>query len=61
MAGAPDSRDWLERVLGLSVADQARARRLAAESGERLSRALRRLGAASDAAIADALAAPLRA
>lgn len=57
MTRAPASPDWLERVAGLSGADQARARRLAADSGERLARALRRLGAASDVAIADALAA----
>ena len=49
--------DWLDTVAGLSSADAARARRLATETGEALSRALRRLGTASDAAIARALAA----
>ena len=49
--------EWLDRVAGLSPADAARARRLAQETGEPLTRALRRLGTASDSAIADALAA----
>lgn len=49
--------EWLDRVAGLSPADAARARRLAQETGEPLTRALRRLGTASDPAIADALAA----
>lgn len=57
MMDSTPSDDWLDRVAGLSAADRSRAQRLAAESGERLARALRRLGAASDAAIADALAA----
>ncbi|MEN0653535.1 MULTISPECIES: GspE/PulE family protein [Hyphobacterium] len=48
--------EWLDRVAGLSPADAARARRLAQETGEPLTRALRRLGTASDPAIADALA-----
>ena len=49
--------DWLNRVAGLSAADMSRARKLAAQTGERLARALRRLGTASDSAIAQALAA----
>tara|TARA_R110002072_G_scaffold70115_1_gene169669 strand:- start:935 stop:2560 length:1626 start_codon:yes stop_codon:yes gene_type:complete len=49
--------DWLNRVAGLSAADMSRARKLAAQTGERLARALRRLGTASDNAIAQALAA----
>lgn len=49
--------DWLYRVAGLSPADAGRARKLAAQTGERLARALRRLGTASDQAIAEALAA----
>ena len=48
--------DWLYRVAGLSEADAQRTRKLAAQTGERLARALRRLGAASDRAIVDALA-----
>ncbi|WP_421792894.1 GspE/PulE family protein [Hyphobacterium sp.] len=47
---------WIETINGLSEADIGRARRLSAETGERLARALKRLGAASDIAIADALA-----
>lgn len=46
---------WIETIAGLSEADIARAKRLASETGERLPRALKRLGAASDAAIAEAL------
>ncbi len=41
----------------MSDADINRARRLSVETGERLARSLKRLGAASDIAIADALAA----
>jgi general secretion pathway protein E len=48
---------WIDTIAGLSEADIARAKRLAAETGERLPRALKRLGAASDNAIAEALAA----
>ncbi len=47
---------WIETISGLSEIDIGRARRLASETGERLARALKRLGAASDVAIADALA-----
>jgi general secretion pathway protein E len=47
---------WIDTIAGLSDADIARARRLASETGERLPRALKRLGAASDIAIAEALA-----
>ncbi|WP_420430900.1 GspE/PulE family protein [Hyphobacterium sp.] len=47
---------WIETIAGLSEADIARAKRLASETGERLPRALKRLGAASDLAIAEALA-----
>jgi len=49
--------DWIETIAGLSEADISRARRLSVETGERLARSLKRLGAASDIAIADALAA----
>lgn len=49
--------DWIETIAGLSDADISRARRLSVETGERLARSLKRLGAASDIAIADALAA----
>lgn len=55
MDGAADT-SWIETIAGLSEADISRARRLAAETGERLPRALKRLGAASDIAIAEALA-----
>lgn len=55
MAHKPDSF-WIDTMAGLSEADISRARRLSAETGERLARALKRLGAASDIAIADALA-----
>lgn len=48
---------WIETIAGLSDADIGRAKRLSSETGERLARALKRLGAASDASIADALAA----
>lgn len=48
---------WIDTIAGLSEVDIARAKRLAAETGERLPRALKRLGAASDNAIAEALAA----
>lgn len=54
--GAVTDTSWIETIAGLSEADIGRARRLAAETGERLPRALKRLGAASDIAIADALA-----
>ena len=54
---ASNPTDWLNRVAGLSAADMSRARKLAAQTGERLARALRRLGTASDSAIAQALAA----
>jgi general secretion pathway protein E len=47
---------WIEMIAGLSDADIVRARRLSAETGDRLAKALKRLGSASDSAIADALA-----
>lgn len=47
---------WIETITGLTEADIGRARRLSAETGDRLARAVKRLGSASDAAIADALA-----
>lgn len=56
MSGKTDT-DWIETITALSEADISRARRLSVETGERLARSLKRLGAASDAAIADALAA----
>ena len=48
---------WISGVSGLSEADADRARRLAAEAGGGLAKAIHRLGVVSDAAIADALAA----
>lgn len=53
----PADTGWIETIAGLSEADISRARRLSAETGERLARSLKRLGAASDIAIANALAA----
>jgi general secretion pathway protein E len=55
MEGA-QSADWLSGVAGLGEADAERARRLAVETGGSLARAVNRLGAASDIALADALA-----
>ncbi len=56
MGHKPDT-NWIDTIAGLSEADISRAHRLASETGERLARSLKRLGAASDMAIADALAA----
>jgi general secretion pathway protein E len=55
MHAQPDT-SWIDTIPGLTDADIGRARRLSAETGDRLARALKRLGSASDTAIADALA-----